>query len=324
MIELKEVAKYYDGRAIFDDVSLNLEEGTVTTFVGHNGCGKTTLLRVISGLVKKDGGEIKYPKKYKFSYIPDKMPAFNMSAYNYLKHMLDIEGLGNNSAALDQMKILAEEFFVSNMLDKKMNQLSKGTLQKIGVIQALLTKTDVLLLDEPLSGQDADSQEVFIKKIKEVKQQGSIILLAAHEPDLIHSLSDNVYGIVDGKVILYADKPKTRYIIAAEKGENSQVLPKDNMDLKMYKKGKSLHSFSEDTGTDLEKKEKRLHSLSEDIGKDLQEKKENIQSFSKMQGKPKESIFETDEEMLYLEIKRLQKEGWHIREIYENNTYNKI
>lgn len=308
MIELKEVAKYYNGRSVFENVSLKLDEGKITTFVGHNGCGKTTLLRVISGLVKKDDGLIIYPEKYRFSYVPDKMPALPMSANSYLKHMLEIEGLGKNPDALTQMKNLADEFFVSNMLDKKMNQLSKGTLQKIGVIQALMAKSDVLLLDEPLSGQDADSREVFMEKIMELKKHGTIILLAAHEPDLIQSLSDEIYGIFEGKVIPYEEKPKTGYVIwvPGRKG---------------HPEGNDLQKFAEDCGL---QSLSEIHSIRE--GLHHQNIETNTRQTDMEYGLPSEDdnqkgyILKTDEEMLYLDIKRLQKEGWHIGKVYEDNT----
>lgn len=213
MIELKDISKSYNGKVIFEDVNLKLEEGTVTAFVGHNGCGKSTLLKVISGLVRKDCGEIIYDRKYRFSYVPEKFPAINMSARAYLEHMAEIDSIYLKNDCLDKMNSLARDFYLENMLDKPMKNLSKGTLQKIGVIQAIMSNPEVLLLDEPLSGQDMDSQEVFIEKIKELKKKGTIIILSAHEPDLIHSVGDRVYTIQECKIIRYEDTPQTTYVI---------------------------------------------------------------------------------------------------------------
>lgn len=213
MIELKNVGKSYNGKVIFEDVNLKLSEGTVTAFVGHNGCGKSTMLKVISGLVKTDCGEIVFEQKYQIAYVPEKFPAIPMSARNYLKHISNIDGIYQDPERTEKMSELSEDFFVDGMLDKPMKNLSKGTLQKIGVIQALMSNPDVLLLDEPLSGQDIDSQNVFIEKIKRLKKQGTIILLAAHEPDLIHSLGDNVYTICEGRLTACEDKPRKKYVI---------------------------------------------------------------------------------------------------------------
>jgi len=213
MIELKEIKKSYNGKVVFEDVYLKLEEGTVTAFVGHNGCGKSTLLKVVSGLVRKDSGEIIYDRKYRFSYVPEKFPAINLSARAYLEYMAKIDNIYTKSDCLDKINSLARDFYLKNMLDKPMKNLSKGTLQKIGVIQAIMSNPEVLLLDEPLSGQDIDSQGVFVEKIKKLKEQGAIVLLSAHEPNLIHSLGDKVYTIQECKVTPYEDTPQTTYII---------------------------------------------------------------------------------------------------------------
>lgn len=238
MIELKNVGKSYNGKTVFEDVNLRLKEGTVTAFVGHNGCGKSTLLKVIAGLVRKDCGEISYEKEYRFSYVPEKFAAVNMSARTYLSYMAEIDGIYSKTDRTDRIESLVRDFYLEDMLDKPMKNLSKGTLQKISVIQAIMGNPDVLLLDEPLSGQDADSQGVFIEKIKSLKRQGSIILLSAHEPGLIHSLSDKVYTIHEYRVLRYEDKPQAGYVICLQ--ENKNKLPLGEM--KRVEKGYCVYT----------------------------------------------------------------------------------
>lgn len=263
MIELKNVRKSYNGKVIFEDVNLKLEDGTVTAFVGHNGCGKSTMLKVVSGLIRKDCGEIIYDRNYHFSYVPEKFPAVNMSARTFLRYMTAMDGIYSKSDSMNQINALAKAFYMENMLDKPMKSLSKGTLQKVGVIQAIISNADVLLLDEPLSGQDTDSQDIFIEKIKTLKKQGKLILLSAHEPDLIHSLGDRVYTINKCKLLKYENIPQTKYIIWVPENENLTPAP------------------------EMKKAENGYYVLA-------------------------------DEQMLHLEIKRLQKEGWHIGKVYEN------
>ena len=96
---------------------------------------------------------------------------------------------------------LCKDFFLEDMLNTSMKNLSKGTLQKIGVIQALLKPPQILLLDEPLSGQDADSQQVFIRKINQLRKENVTILMSCHEPYLIKSISDTLYVMEHGKPI---------------------------------------------------------------------------------------------------------------------------
>ena len=262
MIELKNIKKKYQDKVIFEDVNLTLCDATVTALIGHNGCGKSTMLKVASGLIRPDHGEIHYEKNYRFAYVPEKFPAVNMTARAYLIHMAEVDGRYGKTESMERINALAEDFFLEGMLDKPMKNLSKGTLQKIGVIQAFMSDPEVLLLDEPLSGQDVDSQDVFIDKVKKLKEQGTIVLLSAHEPDLIHALADRVYTIRDCKLIPYEISPRTRYMIWIAQDENRTP------------------------------------------GKEM---------------KPTDNgyIVVADERNLPLEIKRLQKEGWHIGKVYE-------
>lgn len=269
MIELRNIRKSYNGKVIFKDVNLKLEEGTVTAFGGHNGCGKSTMLKVISGLVRKDCGEIIYDRKYHFSYVPEKFPAVNMPAGIYLKHMAEIDGFYLKNDSMDIINALAKDFYMEDVLDKPMKNLSKGMLQKIGVMQALMSNPEVLLLDEPLSGQDADSQHVLIEKVKELRRQGTIILLSAHEPDLINYLGDRIYTIKECKISEYEKKPQVRYIIWMPEDKNRK--PAEEM--KKAENGYCVY---------------------------------------------------TDERMLSFEIKRLQKEGWHIGKVYEDDKCEQI
>ena len=199
-MELKNIKKSYERNVIFEDVNISFEEGTVTCFTGHNGCGKSTLLKVVGGIIPKDSGEVISDRRLRFAYVPEKFPAVNMKGREYLKHMAEIDGIYSSKEQDELIDRYAEEFFLTDMIDKQMKEMSKGTLQKIGVIQALISDPDVLLLDEPLSGQDADSQEVFIGKVRELKEKKKTILLSAHEKWLIDALSDRIYKIEKGRV----------------------------------------------------------------------------------------------------------------------------
>ncbi|MCR5032316.1 MAG: ATP-binding cassette domain-containing protein [Lachnospiraceae bacterium] len=199
-IELKNIGKSYDGKVVFENVNLSFKSGTVTCFAGHNGCGKSTMLKVIAGLIPPTGGEVIRDKDLSLAYVPEKFSAVGMKALTYLKYMVKMDGIYDAAEGEQQIRLLAQDFFLTDMLEKPMRKLSKGTLQKIGVLQAFLRDPDVLLLDEPLSGQDTDSQQVFIRKVLEYKKAGRIIFLSAHEKELIKAVSDVVYTMEDGQV----------------------------------------------------------------------------------------------------------------------------
>lgn len=116
----------------------------------------------------------------------------------------------------DRITQLAQDFFVEEMLDIPLKSMSKGTLQKIGVIQTLLIKKDVLLLDEPLSGQDEESQGVFVRKINELREQRVTIFMSCHEQWLVDAISDQVMTIQNAKLVPFERTEKKRYILYVE------------------------------------------------------------------------------------------------------------
>ncbi|PHU35608.1 ATP-binding cassette domain-containing protein [Pseudobutyrivibrio ruminis] len=227
MLELKNIVKRYDSKTIFEGVNMCLREGTVTCLVGHNGCGKSTLLKVTGGLIPKDGGEVIREKNYSISFVPDHLPVANMKAGVYLNHIAKMAGLTSENERYKLISNFAADFFLSDMLDKKMKNLSKGSLQKVGVIQALIVNPDIILLDEPLSGQDCDSQQVFIQKMLELKEQQKIILLASHEQNLIKAIGDETYTIEGARLIPYTRANHKMYSIVLE--DDGRCIPSDEM-----------------------------------------------------------------------------------------------
>lgn len=199
LISLNGISKIYDSKLVLDKIDLSIKENQSIALTGHNGSGKSTLLKIVAGLVKPSAGSITFAHKLLFHYVPDGFPKMNLTIWQYLKRMGEIDGLASEKEK-EKIECLSEDFFLRDMLHSKMSHLSKGTLQKVGVIQALLTKPDVLLLDEPLSGQDLDSQRVFISKINELRNDNVTILMSCHERYLIEQITDTVYGIDNRKL----------------------------------------------------------------------------------------------------------------------------
>lgn len=200
LIKLENISKQYDGRLILDEVSLSVYENQSIAFTGHNGSGKSTILKIMAGLITPSQGKVIHCSKLLFHYVPERFPKTNLTAGQYLKRMGEIDGLSPNEIQ-QKCAELCRDFFLEDMLGTPMKSLSKGTLQKIGVIQALLRQPDILLLDEPLSGQDVDSQQVFIKKMNELRANNVTILMSCHEPYLIKSISDTLYVMEHGKPV---------------------------------------------------------------------------------------------------------------------------
>jgi ABC-type multidrug transport system ATPase subunit len=133
-----------------------------------------------------------------------------------MSHMLAIDK-EKDIAVLD---VLYKDYCLGNMLDTPMKFLSKGTLQKTAVIQALMAHRDVIFLDEPLSGQDVASQSYFAEELKKRKAAGMAIVMACHEPFLIEELADRIYQIKDGILLdgtdYIFDRGNTRCVFLIE------------------------------------------------------------------------------------------------------------
>lgn len=208
MIEINNITKNFGKLKALDNVNLQLNKGECIALIGPNGCGKTTLIKAILGMVLPTGGDIIFNGKnikndieYRrhIGYMPQigRYPE-NMTIEQVLGM---IKGIRNNDETIDND--LYEQFEIAKMLDKKMATLSGGTTQKVSATLAFLFKPQVLILDEPTAGLDPIASEILKAKIMEAKNRGCLILITSH---LLNELEDIVSQIIfmqDGKLILH-------------------------------------------------------------------------------------------------------------------------
>lgn len=222
-IILNDVSKKYNNQWVLKNINHEFTGGYSYAFVGHNGCGKSTLIRILSKIITPTQGKVVYNKKLSFSYVPDKLRPIKLSARSYLKSMGEIQQIPIRKLE-NRIETLSKEFYIDEMLDVPMGGLSKGTLQKILVIQALLQDTDVVLLDEPLSGQDQESQKVFVKKINELRMKGATVFMSCHEKWLTEAISDEIYTFQNKKIVPYKQIVKSNnYLLLIER--DSEKIP---------------------------------------------------------------------------------------------------
>lgn len=251
MITLNNIVKQYNKKTVLNDICLTIEYGQSIAFTGHNGCGKSTLLKVIAGLTRPTTGKVSYERPFLFHYVPEHFPKMSLTAMQYLISQGKMEGL--EAAELErQIQMLSEDFFLSQMLDTPLKHLSKGSLQKVGVIQALLKEPEVLLLDEPLSGQDVISQQVFIKKINELRKKEVTILMSCHEPYLVDAIADSVYQFEDGKLTKVKNRKQQEqrwYILFFEKQQDAGIPERWKGHLQFTEHGCNLRIAEQDCNT---------------------------------------------------------------------------
>jgi len=199
IITISGLTKKFGRRAVLSDINLQINRGDSIAFIGRNGSGKSTLLKIIAGLMPFEAGSVVHNGKLKFGYVPERFPAMNISARDYIAQIGAVSGLQKNEV-YERSTQLFEALFMHDMIETPIRYLSKGTIQKMAIVQAFITTPDVLLLDEPISGQDMASQQVFIDMINRLRKQGVTVLCSCHEDYMVNAIAEHVYEIVDGKL----------------------------------------------------------------------------------------------------------------------------
>ena len=206
MIIASNVSKKFGKLTALDNVSVTCAQGECIALIGPNGCGKTTFIKSILGMVVSDSGfitfngkNIKHDWKYRenIGYMPQigRYPE-NMTIGQVLDMMKDIRGKKNDK--LDEE--LINKFALNEMLTKRMRTLSGGTRQKVSAALAFLFNPDVLILDEPTAGLDPVSSELLKEKIIAEKNKGKLVLITSHILSELDDLITQVIYMQEGKL----------------------------------------------------------------------------------------------------------------------------
>lgn len=198
MIEIRNVHKQFGKLEVLRDVDLSFRKGECIALIGPNGCGKTTLIKSILGMVIPSSGEIKvkdqpirnsYDYRKNIGYMPQigRYPE-NMTIGQVIEMVREVRGKQDH---LDES--LMESFKLRSMFQKRMSTLSGGTTQKVSATLAFLFDPDILILDEPTAGLDPLAAEILKEKIIDEKKKGKLIIITSH---LLSELDDLVTQIV--------------------------------------------------------------------------------------------------------------------------------
>jgi ABC-2 type transport system ATP-binding protein len=207
-IEVKNLLKEYGQQKAVNNVSFSLGKGEIVGFLGPNGAGKSTTMKMITGYLQPDAGEIKVcgipvdkdvmSAKRKIGYLPEANPLYyDMYVREYLKFIAGVHSIKNAKAKIQHIIELTGLTVESK---KKIGQLSKGYKQRVGLAAALLHEPEVLILDEPTSGLDPN-QIIEIRNV--IKEQGKnkTVLFSTHILQEVQAICDRVIIINKGELV---------------------------------------------------------------------------------------------------------------------------
>lgn len=207
MISVNSISKKIKGRNIFQDISLKLHNGECIGLVGHNGSGKTMIMKAICGFIPIDTGEIIVNgesivcgKKYiaDAGVLIEAPPFLNhLTGYENLAILADIQKKVTKEDILQVIKKVG----LHVAADKKVGTYSLGMKQKLRIAQAIMEQPLILILDEPFSGLDKESVEQLQCLVKELQNKGVTILLTTHDDRQIEQLCNRVYELDNGRIL---------------------------------------------------------------------------------------------------------------------------
>ena len=204
MVEIKNYCKSIKSRPILNNVSYNFEYGKIYGIYGHNGSGKTMLLRAIAGLLVPDSGSVVIDGKVlhkDMSFPPsigivienmNLLPQYN--AFDNLK----ILGKIKKTATDEDIKTALERVGLKS--DLKVKKFSLGMKQRLNIAQAVFEKQKIILLDEPTNALDNDGVQLIYKLLKEEKERGALVVITTHHKEDLEEICDVVLKMTEGEL----------------------------------------------------------------------------------------------------------------------------
>jgi len=209
MIKIQELTRSFGAVKAVDNLSFEVEAGEVFALLGPNGAGKTTTIKMILGMLKPDKGSLIFDgkaimpddnkHKSRIGYVPESCALYdNLSGREYLAFVSNLYHLPSDEATR-KGDLLLEAVELGDSADKLIREYSKGMKQKILMISALIHDPDLIVLDEPFSGLDANAVMVFKELIHEQTREGKAIIFCSHILEVVEQIVNRALIIKNGK-----------------------------------------------------------------------------------------------------------------------------
>ena len=215
MIDIKDISKSFGKLSVLRGIDLNLNRGQCIALIGPNGCGKTTLIKIILSMVMANNGEViingqLITKDIAYKKMIGYMPQIGRYPQNMtIGQIIEmVQSIRNTSDNLDLS--LYQSFGMDGLLDKKMGTLSGGTMQKVSAVLAFMFNPPILILDEPTAGLDPISAEILKEKIIAERNNGKLIIITSHLLSELDNMVSEIIFMQEGKVAFHQSVEKLK------------------------------------------------------------------------------------------------------------------
>lgn len=208
-LSVQNIVKEYSGTKALDNVSIEVDAGTIFGLLGPNGAGKTTLIRIINQILAPDSGKILINGEPissahigRIGYLPEERGLYKkMKVGEQVVYLAQLKGM-QKSIAIEKLKTWFQKFEIETWWDRNVDELSKGMQQKVQFISTILHEPELLIFDEPFSGFDPINANAIKQEILGLKEKGMTIILSTHTMSSVEELCDNIALINKGQKIL--------------------------------------------------------------------------------------------------------------------------
>ena len=211
IIQLQRVKKHYSGTYVLQGIDLSFDKGQIVGYIGPNGAGKSTTIKILTGIISDFEGEVtvlghdvrKEPMliKKQIGYIPEQAALYDvltpMEYLGFVGKLYQLDEVMIRKKALELLRL----FELADKSDMRMNGFSKGMRQKVLLISGLIHNPEIIFLDEPLSGLDANAVILVKEILSQLKHAGKTIFYSSHIMDVVEKISDRIIIINKGAVI---------------------------------------------------------------------------------------------------------------------------
>jgi len=211
MVRVESVSRWYDDFCAVDDVSFTIAQGEVVGLLGHNGAGKTTIMKMLTGYLQPDKGRITindldivdHPLHVKagIGYLPENLPLYpEMMVAEYLEYAASLHGI-ESARRMQAIKVAMSQTGLIEKATQIIGTLSRGYKQRVGVAQAILHQPRVLILDEPTNGLDPTQTQLMRELIGQLSKQSTVIL-STHIMQEVDAVCDRVLILRNGRLVV--------------------------------------------------------------------------------------------------------------------------